>query len=148
VTDIEPLNLDFELRCGAEHAFEVWTSRTSLWWPLSHSVSGADGLLVIIQPWVGGRIFERTPDGIEHEWGEVTLWEPPVRLRYIWHLRRDRADATDVLIEFSPKGEDRCRVSIEHSGWERLGEAATQWRQANRSGWGGVLPQFVLAAEG
>ena len=54
---IEPLNLDFEVRCGAEHAFDVWTTRTSLWWPASHSVSAAPGLRVTIEPWVGGRIF-------------------------------------------------------------------------------------------
>jgi len=144
---IEPLNLEVELRCGAEHAFEVWTGRPSLWWPPSHSVSTAPGLLVTIEPWVGGRIFERTPAGVEHEWGEVTLWEPPFRLGYLWHLRRDRADATDVLIVFSPQGPDRCRVSIEHSGWERLGADAAQWRQANHHGWGGVIPSFTRAAE-
>jgi hypothetical protein len=144
---IEPLSLDFELRCGAEHAFDVWTRRTSLWWPASHSVSAAAGLCVTIEPWVGGRIFERTPEGIEHEWGEVTMWEPPRRLRYLWHLRRDRADATEVLIVFSPQGEDSCRVSIEHTGWERLGADAAQWREANRGGWSGLLPHFVAAAE-
>ena len=144
---IEPLTLDFELGCGAEHAFEVWTARTSLWWPPTHSVSMADGLRVTIEPRVGGRIFERTPEGVEHDWGEVTMWEPPRRLRYLWHLRRDRADATDVLVTFAPSGEDRCRVSIEHRGWERLGVDATRWREANNEGWGGVLPHFVVAAE-
>ncbi len=144
---IEPLSLDFELRCGAEHAFDVWTTRTSLWWPASHSVSAAPGLRVTIEPWVGGRIFERTPEGIEHEWGEVTMWEPPRRLRYLWHLRRDRADATEVLIVFSPQGEDSCRVSIEHTGWERLGANAAEWREAIRGGWSGLLQHFVAAAE-
>jgi hypothetical protein len=144
---IEPLSLDFDLRCDVEHAFDVWTTRTSLWWPAGHSVSAAPGLRVTIEPWVGGRIFERTPEGIEHDWGEVTLWEPPRRLRYLWHLRRDRADATDVLIVFSPAGEDHCRVSIEHRGWERLGAAGPDWRQANQAGWSGLLPHFVAAAE-
>jgi hypothetical protein len=47
---------------------------------------------------VGGLIVERTPSGSVHEWGEVTLWEPPRRLGYLWYLRRDRADATEVEI--------------------------------------------------
>ena len=69
----------------------------------------------------GGRIFERTPAGDEHEWGEVTVWEPPTRLGYLWHLRRDRADATDVEIRFVDRGDGSTRVEIVHRGWERLG---------------------------
>ena len=32
--------------------------------------------------------------GVEHDWGDVTVWEPPTRLGYTWHLNRDRSDAT------------------------------------------------------
>jgi hypothetical protein len=49
---------------------------------------------------IGGRIYERTRDGTEIDWGEITVWEPPTRLAYRWHIRRDRADATDVEIPF------------------------------------------------
>jgi uncharacterized protein YndB with AHSA1/START domain len=57
----------------------------------------------------GGRIFERTPDGVEHDWGEVLAWEPPHRLAYLWHQSTDRGRATEVDISFvgarSPVGE-------------------------------------------
>ena len=69
----DPLRISFEVRCPARHAFEVWTNGIATWWPANHSVSGEQGLDVVLEPRVGGRIFERTPTGQEHEWGEITL---------------------------------------------------------------------------
>jgi uncharacterized protein YndB with AHSA1/START domain len=99
---------------------------------------------VVIEGRVGGRIFERAPDGAEYDWGQVTLWEPPHRLGYSWHLRRDRADATDVIVSFLPTAAGTV-VRIVHSGWERLGADGDAWRDRNRAGWAGVLPHFVRA---
>jgi uncharacterized protein YndB with AHSA1/START domain len=143
---IEPLRLTFEVGCPAEHAFDVWTSRISRWWPADHSVSGENDLLVVLEGRLGGRIFERTSAGTEHEWGEVTVWEPPRRLVYLWHLRRDRADATEVEITFIDQGNSTTRVEIEHRGWERLGSQGADWRNANRNGWSTLLPPYVAAA--
>ena len=97
-----PLELAFTVACPPEHAFSVWTERTSLWWPASHSVSADPGLSVTFEPRAGGRIFERTASGEEHDWGRIVEWEPPRRLVYRWHLRQDREDATRVEISFAP----------------------------------------------
>jgi hypothetical protein len=77
---MEPIELRFTVDCSPKHAFGVWATRTSLWWPHSHSVSGDPGLTVTFEPRPGGRIFERTRGGVEHDWGEVLAWEPPRRL--------------------------------------------------------------------
>jgi uncharacterized protein YndB with AHSA1/START domain len=143
----EPLNIAFEVACPPAAAFSMWTTRASTWWPADHSVSGERGLQVVFEGHVGGRIFERTPAGAEHEWGRVTAWEPPALLAYTWHLRFSPEDATDVEIRFVDAGEDRTRVEIEHSGWERLGERAPQRREGNRLGWTSVYPHFVEAIE-
>lgn len=143
---IEPLRLSFEVDCPREHAFEVWTAGTSRWWPPSHTVSGESGLAIVFEPRPGGRIYERTAAGQEHDWGEITVWEPPTRLVYLWHLRVDRTDATEVEIAFIDRGGATTRVEIEHRGWERLGSDAQQRRDANGRGWGGLLPHFVAAA--
>lgn len=107
---IEPILLTFDVACPADHAFDVWTRRIAAWWPVDHSVSGEPDLAVVLEPRVGGRIFERLPSGIEHDWGEVTTWEPPARLGYLWHLRRDRADATDRVVR-PPTPSGRARAS-------------------------------------
>ena len=92
----EPITLSFEVGCSADHAFSVWTSGIDTWWPRDHTVSGETDL-VVLQSGVGGRIYERTFDGEEHDWGEVTVWDPPARLAYRWHIGRDRGDATEGL---------------------------------------------------
>lgn len=141
---MEPLRFEFTVACSPEHAFEVWAAKTSMWWPADHSVSADPGLSVTFEPRAGGRIYERTPAGTEHEWGEVLAWDPPNRLTYLWHLAQDRADATEVDITFAgdPAG---TTVTIVHRGWERLGARGGDLQQRNRRGWTTLLPHYERA---
>jgi uncharacterized protein YndB with AHSA1/START domain len=102
---------------------------------------------VVLQDGVGGRIYERAHDGVEHEWGEVTVWEPPSRLAYLWHIGRGRAEATEVEIHFLPQGPSTTRVEIEHRGWERLGVVGDERRSQNQGGWQGLIPRFQAAVQ-
>ena len=142
---IEPLRMSFLVECPVDHAFDVWTAQTSRWWPVSHTVSAEPGLEVVFQAGKGGRIYERTRNGVEVDWGEITVWEPPRRLGYLWHIRADRADATEVEITFQDEGQAWTRVDIEHRGWERLGSRGPRWRDVNLGGWNGVLPPYPVA---
>jgi uncharacterized protein YndB with AHSA1/START domain len=139
----EPLRLSFSVDCSADHAFHVWTARIDQWWPADHTVSGEKAAEVVLEPRIGGRLFERTPNGVEYEWGEVTAWEPPRRLGYRWHLHQDRADSTEVEVTFVEDGGDATRIEIEHRGWERLGVRGPDRRDANEAGWTGLLPHFT-----
>jgi hypothetical protein len=143
---IEPLRLEFDVRCSREHAFRVWTTKLTQWWPAGHTVTGSANVDIVLEPRVGGRIFERAPDGAEHDWGEITVWDPPARFGYLWHLRQDRADATQVTIVFLDR-DDHTRIEIEHSGWERLGARGPALRERNQAGWSGLLPHLVAACE-
>lgn len=144
---IEPLRMAFDVECAAQDAFDLWTQRSAAWWPTMHTVSAEPGVRVIFEGQPGGRIFERTPTGREIEWGQVTVWEPPSRLAYSWHIRADRADATDVEIRFVETAGGRTRVEIEHRGWERLGDRGRSWRRVNKGGWDGVLPSYVAECQ-
>ena len=139
-----PLRLSFDVDCAPDHAFTVWTSKIGSWWPRDHTVSG-DAAQVVLEAGPGGRIYERTAAGTQHEWGEVTVWEPPRRLSYLWHIGRGRSTATEVAITFVDEGGARTRVEIEHTGWEVLGDEAETWRDKNRGGWDALLPHFVAA---
>lgn len=141
-----PLRLDVSVACPLDHAFEVWARRINAWWPRDHSATGDPDTTVVLEPRVGGRIYERTPAGQEHDWGQVTGWEPPHRLAYRWHLATDPSSATDVEIRFVPEG-SATRVEIQHTGWERLGDNGPTWRARNQMGWTTLLPHYVAAIE-
>jgi hypothetical protein len=144
---IEPLRLSFEIDCPADHAFDVWTTRLSTWWPKGHSTSGDPDTRVVLEPRLGGRIFERTSDGTEIDWGEITTWNPPSRLGYQWHIGRDADQATDVELSFVDLGDGRTRLDIVQSGWERLGDEGLAYRDANTNGWGSLMPRFLEATK-
>jgi uncharacterized protein YndB with AHSA1/START domain len=142
---IDPLRVELVVDCDVAHAFATWTERFSAWWPRGHSVSG-DPAEVVLEPRHGGRIFERTRQGDEIDWGEITAWDPPHLLAYRWHIRRGRAEATDVQIRFVAV-DGRTLLEITQAGWERLGDDAHQWRDANAGGWSGLLPHFAAACD-
>jgi uncharacterized protein YndB with AHSA1/START domain len=142
---IDPLRLAFEVDAPQEHAFDTYTRGLGRWWPADHTHTGRADLRIEMEARVGGRIFERTPEGDEFDWGRVVVWEPPGRLVYSWHLRRDPHEATEVEILFRSIGEDATRVEIEHRGWERLGAEGQTWRDRNAGGWTTLLPHFEAA---
>ena len=136
--------MSFEVACSAEHAFAVWTSGIGTWWPPDHTVSGQPDL-VVLESGIGGRIYERTVDGVEHDWGEVTAWDPPAHLSYLWHIGRDRSDATEVAVRFVAQDSTTTRIEIEHRGWERFGAVGAERRHQNGNGWQSLLPAFQAA---
>jgi uncharacterized protein YndB with AHSA1/START domain len=142
---MEPLKFSFEVACPQERAFELWASRIDTWWPTNHTISGSKDVKVVLESGVGGRIFERTPKGEEHEWGEVTVWEPPRQLSYLWHIGSDRSDATSVTVRFLSKGPSDTTVQIEHDGWERLGARAEERRNRNSDGWQSLVKYYQAA---
>lgn len=142
---IEPIRLSFSVDCSVDQAFDAWATRIDQWWPRDHTVSTEADLTVVLEARPGGRLFERLANGVEHDWGSVTIWEPPTRLGYTWHLNQDRRDATEVEIRFVARGAMATQVEIEHRGWQRLGTHGPRSRERNGRGWATLLPHYVAA---
>lgn len=140
-TVLEPLVVEFTVQTDLERAFDIWANRAGLWWPPGHKMAGSDSEIVFEgQP--GGRIYERGSDGAEYGWGEVLDWEPPTRLRYLWHLFFDRAEATTVDVRFVPSGEGVTKVTITQTGFERLGAAGPTRRERTGNAWAQLLELY------
>lgn len=141
---MDPIVFDFEVAAPPDHAFRVWTDGCAVWWPKSHSMSQSEDFEVIFEPFVGGRILERGPDGAEHDWGEVTVWEPPRRVVYRWHIFLSRENATMVTVTFKPTDLGTA-VRVENSGFEVFAEAAPERMTRVGSAWGALTALYRQA---
>lgn len=129
-TEVAPIEKTITVARPVEEAFRIYTEELGSWWPLhSHARNTERRDTAVLEPRVGGRLYERTRDGEELDWGEVQIWDPPHRLVHSWHL--GRPEATEVEVRFAPDG-DATRVELVHRGWAN--EDAER-RQMYDSGW-------------
>ncbi len=129
-----------------ERAFEIFTAGVATWWPLrTHSVGEELAETVVIEPREGGRFYERTRGGDEHEWGVVTAWGPPALFACTWHPGYAPEEAQDLEVRFVPDGTG-TRVELVHTGWERRGDAGGTMMERYDSGWDYVVGELYAGA--
>jgi uncharacterized protein YndB with AHSA1/START domain len=136
-----------------ERAFRVFTEHMGTWWPLvSHHIGKAAAQTCVVEPFAGGRWYERGVDGSECEWGRVLAYEPPRRLVLAWQISADwQPDAnlnTEVEVLFIADG-DGTRVELEHRLLTNFGARAAEMAAVFDSpgGWNGLLEAFKTAAD-
>jgi DNA-binding transcriptional ArsR family regulator len=126
--------------------FELFTTRMGEWWPLdTHSIGGDDAVDARVDPQVGGRVYEVTREGQEHEWGRVAGWEPGRRVAFDWHPGIPVAQSTHVEITFRQTAEG-TELTLVHDGWEARGDEATRMRAEYDTGWDHVLARVPGAS--
>jgi uncharacterized protein YndB with AHSA1/START domain len=115
-------------------AFEFFI-RQEAWWPVqTHHLAEPPGETVILEPFVGGRWFERWRDGRECDWGTVLVWEPPRRIVVTWQIgpswtyEPDPTRASEIEVRFLAESQQRTRVEFEHRHLERYDAQAERMR--------------------
>jgi uncharacterized protein YndB with AHSA1/START domain len=142
-----------------KRAFDVFTDRHGTWWPSTYHIGTSDYETAVIEPFAGGRWFERGVDGTEADWGRVLVWEPPQRLVLAWQITPDfQFDpdlATEIEVRFEPIGPNQTRVDLEHRHFDRFGARAAEMRAIFDSGgvpgapqgWAGILMEFAAVTK-
>lgn len=129
-------------------AFEVFADQE--WWPVdTHHLAHPHGREVVLEPYVGGRWYERAADGTETDWGTVLAWQPPYRLLLTWQVspswtyEEDPERGSQIEVTFTPEGPDVTRVDFTHRHLERYGPEAERMRRILDAKGGGPLTAFA-----
>ena len=143
---LPPVEKTIQVPLDIEAAFKLFTERLGEWWPLqTHSVAQQHAASCTMELRVGGRLFERTDTGEEHEWGIVQAFDPPDAIRFSWYPGRTAETEQLVDVRFAPIAEG-TELTLIHSGWECLGERAAELREQYQTGWDYVLGFWQQAA--
>ena len=138
-TQIEPVRKTIVVPGTPAEVFGWFTDRIDEWWPkVTHSVSGDDTSTVIVEGHEAGRVYERSADGEEHEWGMISVWEPGSRIEMTWHPGLSAEHSTHLAIGFEPSGASTI-VTLVHDGWEARGVNGPETRDNYERGWDKVL---------
>ena len=132
-------------------AFDVFTNGLDRWWPRSHHIGSTEMTEAVLEPWDGGRWFERDADGNECDWGYVLAYEPPRRLVLAWQIdaqwKHDPSLITEVEVNFVPHDATTTAVQVEHRNLDRFGPDAGKMKIVFEApdGWPGLLHAFAQA---
>jgi uncharacterized protein YndB with AHSA1/START domain len=135
----------------ADRAFRVFTEQLGEFKPREHNMLGVEIAETVLEPRVGGAVFDRGIDGTVCRWARVLAYEPPDRLVISWDIsprwevERDPQKSSEVEIRFIAESADRTRVELEHRHLERHGDGWQSIRDgvAHENGWPLYLQRYA-----
>lgn len=133
-----------------ERAFDAFLGEIGRWWPKGMNIGPGEQADIVIEPFPGGRWFERSEAGTETEWGRVLTWERPAGARLAWQIGADWTFdpdlETQLSVTFEPEGSG-ARVTLAHAGLERFGDATQAMIAQLGEGWPDLLQRYADYAE-
>src|SRR5205814_6309245 len=139
------------VKASAQRAFEVFTAGFDSWWPRSHHIGKSPMKKAIIEGKVGGRAYSEQEDGTDCPWGEVLVWEPPLRFVLAWKInpdwtyQPDVSKSSEVEVRFTPESNGMTRVDLEHRNLAGHGSGADKMRTgvSGEGGWPALLEIYA-----
>ena len=146
-----PVVRTLAVNCSRAHAYATFTARIGEWWPKAFSASGVDLADVVIEPHVGGRIYEISRNGDEFTWGAIKAIQDGTAITMVWTLGVRAAEPTEVDVRFAGDitgdlaDEDLvAEVTLRHSGFVSDDDHG---RFEADGGWTEVLAAYRACAE-
>lgn len=113
-------------------AWAIFTERPIEWWPDSHVLVTSPRELIVFEPMVGGRYYERAQDGTVCQWGTILEWNPPRRLAMTWRIDgnwqmiTNDEKASEIEVVFTALSADTTEVELAHIKLYKHGDEAAR----------------------
>jgi uncharacterized protein YndB with AHSA1/START domain len=145
------LRVSIEVAVSVERAFEVFTKDFDRIKPREHNMLGEPIEATVLEPKVGGRLYDRGVNGATRDWGRVLAFDPPRRLLLAWHIspqwqiETDPDRCSEVEVTFTALDEACTRVELEHRLLDRHGDGWQDLRGGLESpdGWPLYLDRYT-----
>jgi uncharacterized protein YndB with AHSA1/START domain len=154
-TQAEAIRFEITVDAPVDRAFAVFTEQFDQIKPREHNLLAPEPIAeTVFEPHVGGYVFDRGENGSVCRWARVLAFEPPNGfviswdISPTWSLESDPTRTSEVEVRFSPKGENRTRVELEHRNFDRHGEGWESVRDGVASGWPLYLKRYVALVSG
>lgn len=149
--ELPPVVRTLAANCSRAHAYAIFTARIGEWWPAAFSASGVDLADVVIEPRVGGRVYEISKSGDQFTWGAVKAIQDGTAITMVWTLGVRAPDPTEVDVRFAgditgdvADGDLVANVTLRHSGFVSDDDHG---RFESAGGWAEVLSAYKVCAE-
>lgn len=140
---VAPIRKTLQISRTVDEAFRVFTEQIHTWWPLGqYSINEEGAKHCVFEGRKGGQVYEEDAEGQRYIWGTVLEWDPPHRVVFSWHPGRPVETAQEVELRFRDRGSG-TELSLEHRGWDLLGDEAHKTRGSYDTGWDAVLKEYA-----
>lgn len=150
---LEPIVRTIEVPCDQTVAFEIFVEEVGSWWPLARftqsAMAGVAALNVVIEPQVGGAVYEITPDGSKVVWGIVDAYEPSTTLSMQFHIPLPKENVKErslVTVQFESISATRTKVTLTQTNWEAFGKRGSMLHGGYGLGWAHIFDECYAAA--
>ena len=141
------------IEAPVERAFDAFVHQMASWWNPDHHILEGQLAEMVVEPRVGGHIYDRGVDGSECQWARVLAYDPPRRIVFswdispYWQIETDPSHASEVEVRFIAESGDRTRVELVHSHIDRHGDGWEGVRAGveGDAGWPLYLHRFADA---
>lgn len=135
---------DLNINASPAKVWELLTHNISVWWP-SHFNSDPGTERFVLEPTVGGRMYEDTGNGSGVLWGNVVVVSPEKRLVIRGSMFPDYGGPGEFFlsIEIEPRA-DGCKLTIDDA---QFGVISTEGLESTEAGWKELFGELKRFAE-